>query len=1515
MPTSNKAERMTDNVSSNITVKKNKGLYDRSMDKDACGVGFITNIFGEKSHQIIDDGITILKNLEHRGATGSDPKAGDGAGILTQIPHELFAIETQRENIELPDEGDYGVGMVFMPIDPEAVEKCQQIYNQIIEDEKQTVLGWRKVPTDNSCLSEFMLHLEPTVYQVFIGRDSVDDESFERTLYVIRRLVEKAVELSDIPDKDAFYICSQSMKTIVYKGMFMANQLGQYYLDLQNHKYNSAMALVHQRYSTNTYPTWGLAQPFRYIAHNGEINTLRGNINWMASRESLFESDNFGANIKKLLPVIVPDQSDSATFDNAFELLVAAGRSLEHSFMMMIPEAWENKRFMDPELKGFYEYHAPLLEPWDGPAAIMFADGTKIGGGLDRNGLRPVRYVETLDGFLVMASEIGVIDVDTENVREKGRLGPGKMLIVDTDEGKVYYNDQIKKMVSTQKPYNHWVEENRYKLDDFPASATYTQPNYYNLRMQQRVFAYTYEELHRLVKPMAEKGQEPTSSMGNDVPLAVLSSQTKLLYNYFKQNFAQVTNPAIDSIREDLVMSLNSYIGGSHNILDENPGLGRMLLMPQPVLSNSELEQVRSIKKISFRSKTIEMVYPFKEMSLKDGLDDLCTAAEEAVDSGHRLVIISDRNVSETLAPIPALLAVSTVHHYLIRQQKRGKIGLIIESGEVREVHHFALLIGYGAGAVNPYLAFESITQMTIAEELPSELDSPIAAQNYIQAISKGLKKIFSKMGISTLSSYQGAQIFEAVGLNAELIEQYFTGTKSAVEGIGLEILEEEIRRRHLLAYADERRTMLKLMTSGDYAWRDQGEYHAFNPESISKLQQATGIGDYRMFKEFSEMVDTIGDGYHTLRGLLEFDQEKATPIPIEEVEPVENIFKRFVSGAMSIGSISREAHETIAIAMNRLGARSNSGEGGEDPMRFIPDPNGDSRRSSIKQVASGRFGVTSEYLVNSDEMQIKIAQGAKPGEGGQLPGHKVSEYIAQIRHTSPGVVLISPPPHHDIYSIEDIAQLIFDLKNANPRGDVNVKLVAESGVGVVAAGVSKAKADSVTIAGHDGGTGASPASSIKHAGVAWEIGLAETQQALVENNLRGQIRVQVDGQIKTGRDVIIAALLGADEYGFATTALIVLGCIMMRKCHLNTCPMGVATQDPELRKRFPGKPEYLINFFNFVAEEIREYMAELGFRSFDEMIGQVQYLKIKDDIDHWKARSLDLSRLLVKPVSRENIYRNVGKAVDQTSDILDQDLINRSKVALDEGKRVEFFHPIRNRNRTTGTMLGSEITRKYGAEGLEKDTITINFTGTAGQSFGAFIPKGLTLKLLGDANDYTGKGLSGGKLIVSPPTEAKWNAIRNVITGNVCLYGATSGEAYFCGLAGERFAIRNSGAIAVVEGVGDHGCEYMTGGVVVILGDTGVNFAAGMSGGIAYVYDRHQRFHRRCNHSMVALEQVKDEHRMEELYALIEKHYRYTNSQRAKSLINNWKRAVQDFVLVMPLEYRRILAKQVMPN
>ncbi len=1492
---------------------KGVGLYHHSMDKDSCGVGSITNIYGEKSHKIIEDGISILKNLEHRGATGSDPKAGDGAGILIQMPHEFLLEATAEMDFDLPDEGEYGVGMIFMPTDPEAIEQCQKIFNAIIENERQEVLGWRRVPVDNSCLSEFMLDLEPAVYQVFIKRMTYYVDAFERRLYVIRRQIEKAIENSSIKDKQNFYVCSLSAATMIYKGMFLANQLEQYYLDLLNEKLESAIALVHQRYSTNTYPTWGLAQPFRYLAHNGEINTVRGNINWTRSREAIFESDFFGEDIKKLLPIIVPDQSDSATFDNFFELLVSAGRSLEHAFMMMVPEAWENQKNMNPDLQGFYAYHSALVEPWDGPAAMMFTDGTKIGGGLDRNGLRPVRFVETMDGNFIMASEVGVIDVPPENVRQKGRLGPGKIVIVDTDEGMVYHNDEVKERIAKRKPYSNWIKENVIKLDDLPAPPTYTQPDYYKLRLFQRVFGYTYEELYRIVKPMAVDSKEPTSSMGNDEPLAVLSGQTKLLYNYFKQNFAQVTNPAIDSIREELVMSIRSSIGGSFNILDETPGLCRMLEIQHPILSNSELEQLRHCEISAFRSSTIDIGFKFQEKSLEQALDDLCAEAEDAVDQGHRVIVLSDRCVSKDIAPIPALLAVAAVHHYLIRQHKRGKIGIIVESGECREVHHFALLIGFGAGAINPYLAFESIRQMAISEELP--IISLEAFPRYIQAVNKGLKKVFSKMGISTLSSYQGAQIFEAIGLNSKLIDKYFTGTQSVIEGIGLEEIEEEIKMRHLRAYAYEGRGFHKLLTTGNYAWRSQGEYHAYNPDTISKLQLATRNNDYKVFKDFSKTVNELDEKCHTLRGLLDFNKEGRTAIPIEEVEPVESIFKRFVSGAMSIGSISREAHETLGIAMNRIGARSNSGEGGEDPDRFNPDEDGNLRRSAIKQVASGRFGVTSNYLVNSDEMQIKIAQGAKPGEGGQLPGFKVTDYIAKIRHTTPGVTLISPPPHHDIYSIEDIAQLIFDLKNANPRGDVNVKLVAQTGVGVVAAGVSKARADSVTISGHDGGTGASPASSIKHAGGPWEIGLAETQQALVANCLRGQIRVQVDGQLKTGRDIVIGAMLGADEFGFATSCLIVMGCIMMRKCHVNTCPVGVATQDPDLRKRFYGKADFLVNFFTFLATEVREIMAEMGFKKMEEMIGQVQYLKPKEGVEHWKAKGLDFSRVLAKPGSRENVFHNITKAQHNIDNVLDQELIIRSQSALEEGKQVEFSQVIRNRNRTTGTMLGSEISRKYGEEGLPEDTVKINFHGTAGQSFGAFAPKGLTLNLSGDANDYTGKGLSGGKLVIAPPKEAKWNASTNMIVGNVVLYGATSGEAYFAGLAGERFAIRNSGATAVVEGVGDHGCEYMTGGIVVILGETGNNFAAGMSGGIAFVYDRHKNFKRRCNLEMVDLEQVAIEDQARQLYGLVESHYKYTNSRKAKSLLKNWKTVVKDFVMVMPIEYRRILAKRFMPE
>ncbi|OGH04455.1 MAG: glutamate synthase subunit alpha [Candidatus Lambdaproteobacteria bacterium RIFOXYD1_FULL_56_27] len=1485
-----------------------KGLYNPAFEHDACGVGVITQINGDRSHKLVRDGLSILINLEHRGAAGSDPLAGDGAGIMTQVPHQFLVAQMSKVGIELPVLGEYGVGMVFLPPEKQAREACKRIFEQVIQEEGQSLIGWRQVPSNNTCLSPAMLDMEPSVWQVFVRSNVGDFEAFERKLYVIRRQAEKRVQSAELLQSHFFYVCSLSHRTIVYKGMFLAYQLNEYYPDLSDPDFTSAIALVHQRYSTNTFPTWSLAQPFRFIAHNGEINTLRGNINWTKARESLYASSYFGEDIHKLTPVIQEGGSDSATFDNVFELLVATGRSMEHAFAMMVPEAWENQKQLDKELLGFYEYHAALIEPWDGPAAMIFTDGRYVVGGLDRNGLRPVRYVETLDGYFIMASEVGVLDVEVNNTKEKGRLGPGRMVLIDTEEGILIHNEELKSTLARQKPYARWVEENKIYRDQLPEPGTAAQPTFEQLRLYQRIFFYSFEELNRLIKPMAIKGEETTYSMGNDTPLAVLSDHPKSLFNYFKQLFAQVTNPAIDSIREELVMSLKSNIGGSSNILEESPVLCKMLEVPHPILTNAELEQFKQMDYYGFRSKVVHMGFPLDTMSLEQAIEEMCAQAEKAVDEGYRLLVLSDRCVNKTIAPIPSLLAVGAVHHSLIRKNKRGKIGLIIESGEVREVHHFAMLIGYGAGAINPYLAFETITQMEVNQELPTDLDSQQGHRNYISAVKKGLMKIFSKMGISTLASYQGAQIFEAVGLNSELIDRYFCGTNSVVEGIGLKELEEEVTLRHRRAYAPEARNFHKVMTAGEYHWRAQGEYHGYNPITINLLQQCTTRGDYQLFKKFTHHVDFQAHP-QSLRHLFDLDLQPSLSIPVDQVESEDAICARFVSGAMSIGSISREAHEALAIAMNRIGGRSNSGEGGEDPTRFTQDANGDSRRSKIKQVASGRFGVTSHYLTNADEIQIKISQGAKPGEGGQLPGFKVDEYIGKIRHTIPGVTLISPPPHHDIYSIEDLAQLIFDLKNSNDKADINVKLVSESGVGTVAAGVSKALADSVTIAGHDGGTGASPATSIKHAGLPWEIGLAEVQQTLVVNNLRGQIRVQVDGQLKTGRDVVIAALLGAEEFGFATSTLVILGCIMMRKCHLNTCPVGVATQDVELRSKFKGNPDHVIHFFRFLARETREYMAQLGFRTFEEMIGQVERLKTRNAINHWKAKGLDFSRLFVKQTSREGAYRALSKPPKNLEHILDQQLIALAKPALEKGTAVSFPMEIRNRNRTTGTMLGSEITRAFGAEGLPEDTIHITFTGTAGQSFGAFIPQGLTLDLKGDANDYVGKGLSGGKIIISTPEGSKWKASSNMIVGNTVLYGATGGQAFFNGKAGERFGVRNSGATAVVEGVGDHGCEYMTGGLVVVLGETGKNFAAGMSGGVAFVYDQYQNFKKRCNVSMVDIERINSPEDAQLLKGLVEKHFQYTHSKRAKTLLDNWKNTFEDFVMVIPLEYRKVLA------
>jgi len=1504
----------TPKIRSAFGLPEQSGLYDPQLEHDACGVGVITQINGEASHKLVLDGLNILINLEHRGAAGSDPKAGDGAGILTQIPHKFFKQQLEAQGNSLPPQGEYGVGMLFLPPEGPGQAACKELIEKVLVEEQHGLLSWRRVPSDNSSLSEAMSDMEPSVWQLFISNPSSGRIDFERKLFILRRQIEKAIEKSNIPHKNFFYACSFSSRTIVYKGMFLAYQLKEYYADLSDPLFESAIALVHQRYSTNTFPTWSLAQPFRYLAHNGEINTLKGNANWVHAREPMFASSYFGDDIEKLKPVVQRGSSDSASFDNYFELLVSTGRSMEHSFAMMVPEAWESRKSLDPDVQGFYEYHSALQEPWDGPAAMIFTDGRHVCGGLDRNGLRPIRYVETNDGYFIMASEVGVLDVEISNVKEKGRLGPGRMISIDTTEGTVTRNDELKLALARQKPYTRWVEENKILQDQLPEPGSTAQPDIEQLRLMQRTFFYTFEELNRLIKPMAINGSETTYSMGNDTPLAVLSDNPKLLFNYFKQLFAQVTNPAIDSIRERLVMSLKSNIGGGANLLEENPALCKMLQVAHPVLTNAELEQFKTMDHEGFRSKVVEIGFAFKEMNLEAAIELMCQRAETAVDQGYRLLVLSDRCTDQDVAPIPSLLAVAAVHHHLIRQNKRGKIGLIVESGEVREVHHFAMLIGYGAGAINPYLAFESITQMEINQELPAELDSLQAHANYINAVNVGLMKIFSKMGISTLSSYQGAQMFEAIGLNSDLIDRYFTGTHSVIEGIDSSVLEEEIKMRHYRAYAAEARSFHKLMTSGEYAWRDQGEYHGYNPTTITMLQQSTTRGDYEQFKQFTKHVDFEAHP-QSIRHLFDLDINQNTSIPLDEVESEESIYARFVTGAMSIGSISREAHEALAIAMNQIGGKSNSGEGGEDPERFTPDSDGSLRRSKIKQVASGRFGVTSHYLTNADELQIKVAQGAKPGEGGQLPGFKVNEYIGQIRHTIPGVTLISPPPHHDIYSIEDLAQLIFDLKNANDQADINVKLVAETGVGTVAAGVSKALADSVTISGHDGGTGASPATSIKHAGLPWEIGLAETQQTLVANNLRGQIRVQADGQLKTGRDVVIAALLGAEEFGFATSTLVILGCIMMRKCHLNTCPVGVATQDDELRKKFTGKPDHVINFFKFVARETREYMAALGFKSFDEMVGQVDRLKTKDAIDHWKAKGLDFSRLFEKRIGREGVYRSVRKPAKGLDDALDVQLIQKSKPALEKREAVRFDMEIRNKNRTAATMLGSQISRVYGAEGLPDDTITIDFFGTAGQSFGAFIPKGLTLNLRGDGNDYVGKGLSGGKIIISVPEGAKWRATTNMIAGNTLLYGASAGEAYFNGKVGERFAVRNSGATTVVEGVGDHGCEYMTGGIVAVLGETGKNFAAGMSGGIAFVYDQNQNFKKRCNLTMVDIEKVNDPKYADLLQSMVERHLELTGSKRAKLLLDNWKKNLEDFVMVIPLEYRKILAAKSNPK
>src|SRR5579883_689127 len=1491
-----------------------QGMYDPRNEHDACGIGFVASIKGHKSHDIILKGIQVLINLTHRGACGCDPETGDGAGVLIQIPHKFFVRECAKLGFTLPSEGEYGVGMTFLPVEPHQRLQCEGILERIVREEGLAVLGWRDTPIDGSAIGRVARNSQPYIEQIFIGRaPGMDEAALERKLYVVRKRAEAEVAKSDMPDKGFFYIPSLSARTIVYKGLLLAPQIAHFYGELSDPDVVSALCLVHQRFSTNTFPTWQLAHPFRYIAHNGEINTLKGNVNWMYARQSVLASPLFGEDIKKLFPIVAPGGSDSANFDNAVELLYQTGRSMPHVMAMLIPEAWASNPHMNPDKKAFYEYHASLMEPWDGPAAIAFTDGRVIGATLDRNGLRPARYLVTRDDLVVMASETGVLPVKAEEVKMKGRLQPGKMFLVDTVEGRIISDKELKRRLYTRRPYAQWIQENQITLDHLPEPPRQFGTDHDTILCRQRAFGYTDEDLKMILAPMAEKGEEPVGSMGTDTPLACLSDKPQPLFHYFKQLFAQVTNPPIDPIREEMVMSLTSYIGTERNILDETPQHCHTLKLPHPILTNRDLEKLRRVSQGDFLATTLGTLFPVDEgeKGLERALHQLCRRASLAIKNGYTLLILSDRGLDEDYAPIPSLLALTAVHNHLVREETRTQVALVVESGEPREVMHFALLIGYGASAVNPYLAIETLEDLAVRGYLPDGLTFDKAIYHFIKAVNKGLLKTFSKMGISTLQSYRGAQVFEAIGLNKSLVDQYFTGTASRIEGVGLEVLAREAKMKHDLAFRPLTDADTELPVGGSYQYRVRGEYHLFNPLTVSKLQHAVRRQNFQTFQEYTDLIDKQNRQLCTLRGLLEI-KKSSQPVPIEEVEPASEIVKRFATGAMSFGSISKEAHETLAIAMNRIGGKSNTGEGGEDENRFQPDENGDLRRSAIKQVASARFGVTTNYLVNADELQIKMAQGAKPGEGGQLPGHKVDEVIAKVRHSIPGVGLISPPPHHDIYSIEDLAQLIYDLKNANPRARISVKLVAEVGVGTVAAGVSKAHADVVLISGHDGGTGASPLSSIKHAGIPWELGLSETQQVLVLNDLRSRIIVQTDGQLKTGRDVVIAALLGAEEYGFATSALVVSGCIMMRVCHLNTCPVGVATQDPVLRQKFTGKPEYVVNYFRMIAQEVRELMAQLGFRTIDEMVGHREKLDMKKVIDHWKAKKLDLMPILHMPPVPENIptrrIHNQDHGIDKALDNL---LLELAKDALENKTPVELQLPIRNANRTVGTILGSEVTRRHGAEGLPENTIKIRFTGSAGQSFGAFLPAGISMTLEGDANDYFGKGLSGGCLIVFPPAAATFKAEENILIGNVALYGATSGEAFIRGVAGERFGVRNSGGIAVVEGAGDHGCEYMTGGRVVVLGRTGRNFAAGMSGGIAYVVDEEGDFAQRCNLQMVDLETLEDPQEEEFVRNLIGRHADLTQSERAKQIVADWSRFREKLVKVMPLDYRRVLAEK----
>ncbi|MCC7154397.1 MAG: glutamate synthase large subunit [Bryobacterales bacterium] len=1510
----------TEQVSPSIRTQANglpeaQGLYHPSYEHDACGIGFLANVKGQKSHDIILKGIQILVNLTHRGACGCDPETGDGAGVLIQIPHEFFAKECGKVGFTLPHAGEYGAGIVFLPVEPQQRLLCEGIVERIIREEGLTLLGWRDTPVDSDAIGRVARASQPYIQQIFIRRATgMDEDQLERKLYVVRKRAESEILNSDIRDKGFFYIPSLSCRTIVYKGLLLAPQISRFYGDLSDPDCVSALCMVHQRFSTNTFPSWQLAHPFRYLCHNGEINTVRGNAAWMHARQPILDSPVWGADLKKLMPVIQPGGSDSANIDNVVELLTLSGRELPHVMAMLIPEAWDADPTMPAGKRAFYEYHASLMEPWDGPAAVAFTDGRQIGATLDRNGLRPARYVVTKDGMLIMASETGVLPVRPEDVLYKGRLQPGKMLLADLREGRIVPDEEIKQKLAARQPYGQWIEGQQIRLDKLASPPRVHEADHQTVLQRQRCFGYSEEDIKYILLPMAEKGEEPVGSMGTDTPLACLSDRPQPLFNYFKQLFAQVTNPPIDPIREELVMSLTSYLGTERNIMAETPQHCHTLKLEHPILTNFDLEKLRRLSWGEFLSTTLPMLYRADggEKELERALDGLCRRASLAIKNGYTVLILSDRGVDEESAPIPSLLALSAVHNHLVREGTRTQVCLILETGEPREVMHFCLLIGYGASAVNPYLAIETLENLAHRNLLPEGTDFPKALKNYKKAVNKGLLKVFSKMGISTLQSYRGAQVFEAIGLNQALVDKYLTGTTSRIEGVGLDVLAEEGRRKHAFAFSPVTESDGELDMGGNYHYRVSGEYHLVNPFTVSKLQHAVQGKSFETFQEYSEHINRQNQQLCTIRGLLDFNFD-GEALSLDDVEAASEIVKRFATGAMSFGSISKEAHETLAIAMNRIGARSNTGEGGEDEERFGRDLNGDWRRSSIKQVASGRFGVTVNYLTNADELQIKIAQGAKPGEGGQLPGHKVDEVIARVRHSTPGVGLISPPPHHDIYSIEDLAQLIYDLKNANPRARISVKLVSEVGVGTVAAGVAKAHADVVLISGDSGGTGASPLTSIKHAGVPWELGLAETQQVLVMNDLRSRIRVQTDGKLQTGRDVAIAALLGAEEFGFSTMPLVAMGCIMMRKCHLNTCPVGIATQDPVLRKKFHGTPEDVINFFFFIAEELRQIMAKLGFRTVGEMIGRVDKLKMRDVSHHWKAKAINLRSILYNPPAPSRVARRCTTEQDHGLDqALDYKLIDHAKDAIEYRVPVEFKLPIKNVHRTVGAMLSGEIARRYGSAGLEDDTIQFHFTGSAGQSFGAFLSKGVTLSLEGDANDYVGKGLSGGKLVVYPPRGSTFKSEDNILIGNVVLYGATSGEAHFNGMAGERFAVRNSGATAVVEAVGDHGCEYMTKGLVVVLGRTGKNFAAGMSGGFAFVLDESGEFRsRQCNTQSVDLEAVVEEADVLLLRSLIERHVALTDSERGKWILMHWYGMLSKFVKVFPHEYRRVLAKR----